>query len=278
VRFVVGPLASLQTQDFDYASTGAEMPFDTSYALYWQTDALPPGQTASYSTVYGLGPGLGGPCIADQETQCGTGGDDNLEVRNGTVRGGAGNDIIHVIVDPQTGEIIADGGEGDDTFLLTIEDPANTAPIRMFGMEGNDSFSVPKNPGVLEAQIDGGAGNDTMRVYVPQAAPRMASRSQKLQPPPGRYLFTGGGGSDDVISGIGADVLHGNLGRDRIVGGGGPDQLWGDDGDDALRGNAGLNIFYGGRNNDTCVSDDRRDEFNSCERVRRNHRRNHSPV
>ncbi|MGH2807275.1 MAG: calcium-binding protein [Actinomycetota bacterium] len=274
IRFVVAPLSSLDAQEFDYTNGGASMPFDTAYAAYWQIDQLAPQRTMSFSTVFGLGGTEGGPCIVDEETQCGTDGDDTLEVRNGTVRGGPGNDIIHVIVDPETGEITADGGDGDDTFLLTIEDPNNTAPVHMLGMEGNDSFRVPKNPGVLEAEIDGGGDHDTMRVYVPEPS---APRVSLLQATLGRYLFDGGGGNDDVISGIGADILHGDLGRDKIVGGRGSDQLWGDRGEDALRGNAGANIFYGGTGEDSCVSDDRRDKFNSCEHVRRNHRRNHSP-
>jgi Ca2+-binding RTX toxin-like protein len=282
-RFVVSSASNLSNSPW-FVQTGQSLwPYDTASATYWERPQLAPGDQVTFATQFGLGPsaGSGGGggggggeepfegCTPSATTQCGSDGDDELTVSNGRVMGGPGDDTIHVIVDPDTGEIIADGGGGDDTFLLTIEDGDNDPPVTMLGRGGHDTFDVPKNPGVLEADINGGSGNDTMDVYVPDASARQVH--VLLRTPSGRYRFLGGGGNDNVISGFGADLLSGDAGQDRMLGGGGPDRLRGGDGDDTLRGNAGLNILSGGPGKDTCISDNRRDKLSSCERARRNH-------
>ncbi|MGH2805840.1 MAG: calcium-binding protein, partial [Actinomycetota bacterium] len=208
-------------------------------------------------------------CTPTAMTQCGTDGDDEITVTNGRAMGGPGNDIIHVIVDPDTGQVIADGGPGDDRFLLTIEDGTNDAPITFLGRDGEDDFELPINPGVVEADAGGGPHNDTMHVYVPEPDARRVLTMLRI--PSGRYSFSGGTGNDTAFSGLGRDLLLGEGGRDRMFGGGGPDNIRGGNGNDTLRGNSGVNVLSGGTGTDTCISDNRRDKLSSCERARRNH-------
>jgi Ca2+-binding RTX toxin-like protein len=278
-RFVISTAANLTNNPWHFQAGSFTWPFDTASAAYWERLQLPPGGDVAFATQYGLGPAGGGGgggdgepfpgCTPTATTQCGSDGDDDLTASNGTVRGGPGDDTIHVIVDPDTGEVIAEGGDGNDTFLVTIEDPENDGPITLIGDGGHDTFNLPKNPGVLDVDMEGGPGNDTMRIYVPDSSAR---RSWLQAPrPTGRYTFGGGGGNDDVISGFGADVLSGDLGKDTIFGGGGGDGLRGGGGDDTLRGNGGANKLSGGKGTDLCISDNRRDRFSSCERTRRNH-------
>lgn len=127
-------------------------------------------------------------------------------------------------------------GLGGDTLLISSDDPSNS--VRIVAGSGSDGIVLPAHAGKLEVSVFGGAGAD-----------RMITRS-----------FGGGGASS---------------GSYFLDGGGGNDKLKGGDGDDTLHGGGGTNDFKGGPGQDTCLSDTRRDDFKGCERIRRNHRRNH---
>ena len=127
-------------------------------------------------------------------------------------------------------------GLGGDTLLISSDDPSDS--VRIVAGGGSDGIVLPAHAGRFDARVFGGAGAD-----------RMITRA-----------FGGGGASS---------------GSYFLDGGGGDDAMQGGDGDDTLHGGGGANDFNGGPGQDTCLSDTRRDEFNGCERIRRNHRRNH---
>lgn len=62
--------------------------------------------------------------------------------------------------------------------------------------------------------------------------------------------FSLGGGADDVVGGLLADIVRGGEGADRLDGGPGADQLLGDGGDDVIVGLAGADRVIGGLGRD----------------------------
>jgi Ca2+-binding RTX toxin-like protein len=177
-------------------------------------------------------------------------------------------------------------------ITLDIQDASVPITVRVLGGGGADTISVPRSPGALSPTLNAGDGNDVIRVYAPTARPRALAQGSAT----GRYVIDAGGGNDRVTAGTsgdriksasgndtvdggaGADTLDGGGGSDDVEGGTGNDSMLGGAGGDVLHGGDGTNNFNGGPGSDTCLSDTRRDKFSSCERVRRNHRRNHQPI
>lgn len=231
-------------------------------------------------------------CERDPEAQCGTTGDDHMSIDDGTIITGAGNDTIEGTVNSNTSELIIDAGGGADRITLTFEDTERPITVRVIGGGGKDVIVVPRNPGALVPNLKGGGGNDVIKISSTTVSPRIASQTGSF----GRYVINSGSGNDRVTAGItadrikaaaGNDVVDGGAGDDKVDAGGGKDELEGGsgddtldggDGDDLLHGGNGINDFAGGPGNDTCLSDTRRDQFSGCERIRRNHRRNHQPI
>ena len=77
-------------------------------------------------------------------------GDDNdmvtIGARNSTVFGGAGNDSITI---SKTASIYADGGAGNDHFLILEQDSSSTltSNITLVGGAGNDIFELRPSDG-----------------------------------------------------------------------------------------------------------------------------------
>ena len=221
-------------------------------------------------------------CEKNPEAQCGTTGDDDLSSNDGVVIGGPGDDTITGTVDSSTTELILDAGDDNDTITLNIEDVTNPVEVSIFGGAGSDAIFVPVDPGALSPTLSSGSGSDVIKVFTQStSSPRVSIRSQG----DGHYLINSGLGNDQVTSGAssdevfgagGADSLRGAAGADSIEGGAGSDTVNGGSGTDVVRGNSGRNRLVGGTGRDTCISDDPADTFRSCERIRRNHRRNHS--
>ncbi|MGH2807531.1 MAG: hypothetical protein ACRDKT_09655 [Actinomycetota bacterium] len=290
-RFIIGEFSTFATA-WDYPSSGSAIT-DSAFAAYWETLALAPGNQATYAMVYGVGPGgqAGGGgdpipgCEATEQNQCGTTGDDNLSASDGTVVGGPGDDTITLTVDDTTNTLTADGGDGADRILLNIADPTNISAVHINSGGGADRVFVPRNPGSLSPVVKTGASNDVIAINTQASSPKLTSFLQGA--PVGRYSINAGGGADRVTAGTSNDLVDGAGGNDRLLGaagfdtiegGDGNDDMEGGDGGDVLHGGDGANDFAGGRGRDTCLSDTRRDKFNSCERVRRNHRRNHQAI
>jgi serralysin len=83
----------------------------------------------------------------DELTEWGDGAD--------SLYGGAGNDDFNVNHFFPTGKVVADGGEGDDTFFLRAPGGMTYA----YGGAGNDTFHL-----LYEATVTGGAGIDTFHI------------------------------------------------------------------------------------------------------------------
>jgi Ca2+-binding RTX toxin-like protein len=144
----------------------------------------------------------------------------------------------------------------------------------------------------VSVRVETGLGNDVVRTGTANARTRVAAQQEGVRgyvvlAAAGNDRVTlggaadrvdGGAGKDEVDGAGGADNLGGGGGGDDIEGGGGNDALNGGGGTDVLHGSDGRNLFNGGSGSDTCLSDTRQDRFRSCERIRRNHRRNHQQV
>lgn len=232
-------------------------------------------------------------CQRDPSAQCGTTGDDDVSTNNGTVITGAGDDTIEGIVDAETSELIIDSGSGNDEITLNIEtSPELPITVRVLGGGGADVISIPRSPGTVSPNLVAGGGNDVIKVFTPTESPRPSAQTGT----PGRYVIDSGDGNDRVTSGTSADRIKSAAGNDKVDGGagndaidagGGTDELEGGEGNDdlgggggadVLHGGDGANDFAGGPGTDTCLSDTRQDEFTGCERIRRNHRRNHGQL
>ena len=296
-RFIIGDFVGLSASPWDYQASGQRID-DSAFAAYWETLQLGPENSTTYSMTYGLGiGGQGGGggggggggepipgCEETEQNQCGTTGDDDMSSSDGHVVGGPGNDNITLTVDSGTGSLSVDGGPGGDQIILNIEDPSSGAPISINSGDGADQISVPKQPGDLAPVIKTGGGNDVIKILTSTVSRRVAALQTSFV---GRYFVNGGGGldrftlglSNDVIDGAGGnDKINGAAGDDSVEGGAGDDDMSGGTGGDVLHGGDGANDFAGGAGNDTCLSDTRRDQFSGCERIRRNHRRNHQPI
>ena len=295
-RFVVGLLSRFNEQIYSYQGFGEPMPFDTAVATYWEA-IVSPGRNATYVTQFGLGTAAPGPgpetCTPDERTVCGTDGDDVLQARDGIVYGGEGNDTIDLFVDSETQSLTADCGGGNDTLILHIEDLTSEVDVNILCGDGNDKVVVPRQPGSLDPLIRLGDGADVLSSQTAPARARVVGLQAGFT---GRYRIFAGLGRDRVTGGLGKDSIDGDAGDDTLNGAAGADRISGDDGGDdieggngndnlagggggdTLHGGDGANNFAGGPGTDTCLSDTRSDDFTGCERIRRNHRRNHLPL
>ena len=214
---------------------------------------------------------LGAPipgCVSDGNTVCGSAGPDTLRTTRGKVVAGLGEDVVLITVNNSTEEVEIDGGLGSDGVAISpasqsaLEDPAS---VMFSGGGGSDRVILPAHAGDLEVIVSGGRGDDRVTTR------NFGGSGVSV----GLFVVNGGGGDDSLFAGDAADRLDGGAGDDSVDGGKGNDRLGGGDGSDVLHGAGGANDFSGGSGVDTCLSDTDRDRFKSCERIRRNHRRNH---
>jgi TolB protein len=183
----------------------------------------------------------------------------------GTTCGTGGNDDIDVTIDSSSETFDIQTGDGADTVELHIADPTDPATVTIDTGDAADIVIVPPSAGVVSVRIETGLGNDVVRPGPRNTMARVAAQQAGAR---GYFVLTEAG-NDRVTAGAGAD---------RVDGGGGRDEMNGAGGRDVLHGGGGRNLFNGGSGSDTCLSDTRLDRFRSCERIRRNHRRNHQQV
>jgi Tol biopolymer transport system component len=210
----------------------------------------------------------------------------------GTTCGTQGDDDIDVTIDGTSENVVVQTGDGSDTVELFIDDPTVPSTVTIDTGDGGDTVIVPSSAGVVSVRIETGLGNDLVRPRAGNARMRAAAqqgtqRGYVVLTAGGNDRVTVGGAPDRVDGGAGKDIVNGAGGADRLGGGGGGDELEGGSGSDemnggggtdVLHGSDGRNLFNGGSGRDTCLSDTKLDRFRSCERVRRNHRRNHQQV
>jgi hypothetical protein len=127
----------------------------------------------------------------------------------------------------QVGQVIVDGGAGNDTIRL-------------------DSEAVGGRPLGVAVVAMGGPGNDTI-VGTPGA--------DRLLGQDGNDVIRGGSGDDFVSGGDGADTLYAGAGNDTLQGNNGDDYLNGEAGNDFLVAGAGRDQLYGGDGTDRFQDD-----------------------
>ncbi len=151
-------------------------------------------------------------------------GNDHAVVGGGTVRGGAGNDVLRLA--GNFANLL--GGEGNDTIT------ADGAGGYFEGGAGDDSIRIKSaaTTGFYSAFLAG--GNDTYT-------------GSTTRPD---YLFYFNGGDDVIRLHGGDDGAQGGEGNDLLDGGDGADSLLGEDGNDTLRGGAGMDSMVGGAGDD----------------------------
>ena len=260
--------ASRRTGDWDIFVTSASQP-DTNGTLSVNVSNT---RGNDFFPDWGIARPVPG-CEPGPETTCGT----------------EGNDTIDVTVPADATRIVVETGGGADTITLEIEDPSEEASVLIDSGDGADTITLPSSAGRTQVEVLAGDGDDFIRATAPapSSARRLAQTGflgyllraglGKDRIVAGTSLDTidGGGGADDVNGAGGADKVGGGGGNDKLEGGAGSDDLLGGGGRDVLHGSGGANDFVGGSGTDTCLSDERRDSFKGCERIRRNHRRNH---
>ncbi len=210
----------------------------------------------------------------------GGGGNDNISAGTGGFVGGV---IGNVIV----GNLVMDGGSGDDFLNSGFGNDV------LLGGDGNDTMQWL--PGTLVDTFDGGSGNDTA-IVVGNGNNQGDAFRLDADPTTGGALFqrtnlvpfkigitttenvvmrtqsgddsitvtalagTGvnrvvmdGGDGNDTLDGSAADVkleIYGGAGNDVLIGGSKNDVLSGGDGNDTLTGGRGLDTLDGGAGND----------------------------
>lgn len=153
-----------------------------------------------------------------------------------------GNDIFGATLN---GEVLLDGGEGDDTLISTIGSSAfgvfyggdgndriaagaTTNGDSVYGGRGNDIVTMIQNDVVSDDYIDGGQGRDS------------------LSGGRGKDFIYGGDGDDS-----GADILAaGSTGKAGLFGEAGDDTLDGGRGKDLLNGGRATDLLIGGLDDD----------------------------
>jgi Ca2+-binding RTX toxin-like protein len=143
-----------------------------------------------------------------------------------TVSGDSANNSI-VITRDAAGKILVNGGAV--TVVGGTPTVANTAQVRVVGLDGQDSITLGETNGALPpAILFGGSGNDTL---------------------------TGGSGADQLLGQAGNDTLIGRGGFDLLFGGTENDTLTGGDGDDQVFGQSGNDRMIWNPGDDTDLNE-----------------------
>jgi Ca2+-binding RTX toxin-like protein len=159
----------------------------------------------------------------------GEAGNDTIVLDDGgRAFGGIGDDRIEV---KSGGQLVAEGGEGNDTFYVTRMDN------RLDGGAGFDKLILRPNDG----------GGVTVNLA---AGTAVSSSSIDLTEVTGIEEVVGSDAADTVTGTGQSERMYLAGGNDRGEGRGGDDQLYGGDGTDSLFGGAGNDTLSGGAGND----------------------------
>jgi len=196
---------------------------------------------------------------------------------NDTITLGAGNDIIRQ-TDEGANEAVAasdaiNGGAGDDTLFLHVEDAATTShtlaavtnveTIKLYGgatANGDGSTDVVSIVTAAAAVAAGATMTIDISTYYASATATAAyagdatiDGSAETGATAGKFVITGGSGADTITTGAGADTINGGAGADTIDGGIGVDSIVGGTGADKITGGTKADIIYGGTGADRFV-------------------------
>ena len=195
-----------------------------------------------------------------------------------TLSGGAGDDVIDILLVNRAASVIASGGEGADRFTVGSHVAGRTVRILDFGSTDQLDLRewVPSNlsgnpfgpSGYLKAvqegtdvaiYVDRGgavsaspAGLMVTLVNVSLASLSSANFTGEYDPHgrDGAPSQQGTDGKDTLVGGALSDVLRGGAGDDFMLGADGDDFLYGEIGKDLLNGGAGNDRLDGGDGND----------------------------
>ncbi len=201
-----------------------------------------------------------------------------------TMLGGAQDDIISDGQDGYEDSIM--GGEGIDTFLDTLANPASLIfsssaneyreqagavvnfmaemeVIEITGSGGHDFIDcstfegqVTLNGGAGDDTLTGGFGDDLLFSTLGNNLITGSPGNDVIWAGPGADTLQGGWGTDDLDGGSGNDVLRGGNDADTLFGGEGDDRLYGDGGIDTLDAARGNDSLYGGDGDDLLIMRD----------------------
>ena len=190
----------------------------------------------------------------------GGGGNDAVfgEVGNDVVRGGDGNDTVNGgseddLLDGGSGADVLNGGDGKDVLAGGDGDDVIGGAAGDDSLDGGGGADV-LNGGFGSDSIAGGAGIDTLdygsrSIGVTVSWDGVANDGQ---PGEGDLVRSD---LENVIGGVGNDVLGGSLSANRLTGGGGDDALSGGAALDWLLGGAGNDVLDGGSGDDRLNGD-----------------------
>ncbi|MPZ67930.1 MAG: hypothetical protein GEU71_00175 [Actinobacteria bacterium] len=219
---------------------------------------------------------------------CGSTGDDDADVNNGTVITGPGEDHIDIDTDGDTEQVTVDAGPDNDTVVLNVGEgtPEGTV-IEVDGGDGDDTIIVnlPEGTTNVEIIIIGGDGDDTITYPNLEGLDGVTIVTTtgdgddvvNVPPSPGtvRIIIRLGDGADavvvntgvgaapkgasgaavtggfDIYGGAGRELIEGSTGADFLSGGGGRDSIFGKRGDDVLKGGKAVDRLFGGFGDDT---------------------------
>jgi hypothetical protein len=213
------------------------------------------------------------PSICDsKENVCGTTGDDQAEISEGSLISGPGEDSIQIDTEPTTQNVYVSSGPGADRVSLTINAASGTtqqitivagggadtvivragdvAPdaaviIDLSTGDGADSVSLPSvAPRGTKVLVATGSGDDRVEARGSEIAAFFTVGGWELRT--GGYAIAAGPGNDVIEGGMRPDRIWGGLGNDRLSGSGGADHLWGGEGKDILDGGSGDDVTRGG--------------------------------
>ncbi len=261
---------------------GAELPADTSVALYWSQDDVFDGtdtlahrkgisgdsrQTGSYSKTVPLA-GIAPPPPGTSHLLLVVDPADEVletdETNNGQSHGASSTFV------DDGGNLIVFGSAGDDRIVLYAGNSGIFVRVNSerhgpfdipigrrlfaFGEEGNDFITVSGD--LLQvAELHGGTGDDYLAGGLSADLIVGGPGSDRIQGGEGDNRLFGDGNefvSDVLIESPedGNDQVSGRGGADAIWGGGGNDSLYGADGDDTLDGGSGDDHLTGGNGSD----------------------------
>lgn len=163
------------------------------------------------------------------------------------MRGGGGNDTVYGgtgndRIDGSAGADLMHGGVGDDTYVVeSIGDRA----IEVAG-EGTD---------IVESSVSFALGANVENLTLTESGDIAGSGNVLAN------VMIGNVGRNKLKSKGGKDVVSGDDGNDVIRGGKGGDRLLGEDGNDAIRGNGGKDKIDGGEGKDKLWGGGGKDSF-----------------
>jgi Ca2+-binding RTX toxin-like protein len=161
------------------------------------------------------------------------------------------------------GNVVVDGGAGDDRFVGLATAPGGSTYNGGDGIDVLDYSAVKTalnltllddaSSAVLGDTIEnvenviGGAAADTL---TGNALDNVLSGNA------GKDTLAGGAGDDTLDGGLGNDRVFGGEGDDALAGGSGKDKLFGEAGEDTLDGGGGKDTLFGGAGDDRYIIND----------------------